>query len=616
MLSAMRMLALVLALCWPLRRGRRCEIAAETANGRGSSAPPLIVSGSRLRVGLAAFAVLGVVVAAVASLYVMRNAAEAADVNAIVRAITALMALAVGLYLWQRQPHNPYGPVLAGGVFFLSPMALAVSTDPWTFTIGRTLGAVAIGYAVLLALIFPDGRLEERGARRVLAWTVAATGVVWTAALVLAETLPAGGPLIPCFEDCPANAAQVVEVNPDPSRALGLAYGVVCAAIGLAVAAVLLRRLRAATPLRRRAIGPVLAVIPPVCISMGAYVLVREVAPDSGLLDPLGWLVKGSFVLFPCLILVGLIRGRMLAASALEELVGRVSRERSPAGVEEAMRGALRDPSLELLFWSSRTRGYVDAHGGDVRLPGGNAGPSVTRIDRDGQPVAAIVHDPALDSHPDSIRAVASAALMAMENVQLEADRQTIVFEERRRIARDLHDGMAQDLAFITMHGRELAHRDPRARGIATAAQRALTDSRAAILSLSGPADEPLAAAVARTASGLADRSGIRLELEFDADADADAETRDELLRILSEAISNAIRHGNASRIRVALSAQGRLRLAISDDGGGFDGRAPTEGAPTGFGLTSMRERAEGLGGGLRVSSPPEGGTEVEVVLG
>ena len=61
------------------------------------------------------------------------------------------------------------------------------------------------------------------------------------------------------------------------------------------------------------------------------------------------------------------------------------------------------------------------------------------------------------------------------------------MLEERRRIARDLHDGMAQDLAFITLHGRELAQRHPRAEGIASAAQRALTDSRAAILSLTGP---------------------------------------------------------------------------------------------------------------------------------
>jgi signal transduction histidine kinase len=553
--------------------------------------------------------------AAAASLYVLSNATEAAEANAIVRAVTALTTLAVGLYLWRRQPHNRYGPVLAAAVLFLSPMALAVSEDPSTFTIGRTVGAVAVAYAVFLALIFPDGRAKERAARLVLAATVVGTAVLWTAALAFAETLPAGGPLIPCFEDCPANAAQAVETSPDPSESLGLAYAVFCAAIGLAVAAVLLRRLNDATPVRRRGIGPVLAVIPAVCIGLGAYVFARELAPDSALLDPLGWLVLGTFVLFPFLICVGLIRGRVLAASALEELVERLGRERSPGGVQEAMRAALRDPSLELLFWSSSRSRYVDARGEDAELPDGDAARSVTRIDRDGRPVAAIVHDPALDSQPDSIRALGSAALLAMENLRLEEDRQTIALEERRRIARDLHDGMAQDLAFITAHGRQLAQRHPQAEGIASAAQRAFADSRAAILALTDPVDEPLATAVARTGNALAARSGIELELELDEAADAKPETRSELLRILGEAISNATRHGKASKICVALSAEGGLCLAISDNGCGFDDSVYPRLVETGVGLGSMRERAEGLGGELRVSSRRGEGTRIEVVL-
>jgi signal transduction histidine kinase len=586
----------------------------ETTNARDGETA-LTTRAARLRPSVTVFAILGVAVSVAASLYVLRNAAEAPEVNAIVRGIMALTALAVGLYLWQRQPHNRYGPVLAAAVFFLSPMALAVSEDPWTFTIGRTVGAVAIVYALFLALLFPDGRPEERGARLVLAASVAASGVVWTAALVLAETLPAGGPFIPCFEDCPNNAARVVEISPDPSNVLGLAYGVVCAGLGLAAAAVLLRRLRAATPIRRRAIGPVLVIIAPVCLGTGAFIFIRQVAPDSPLLDPLGALVLGAFVLFPLMICVGLIRGRVLAASALEELVERLGRERSPAGVEEAMRAALRDPALEVLFWSSSKSSYVDVRGRNVHLPDGDGARSVTRIDRDRQHVAAIVHDPGLDSQPDSIRAVASAALMAMENARLEDDREAIVLEERRRIARDLHDGMAQDLAFITVHGRALAERHPRAEGIASAAQRALTDSRAAILALTDPVDQPLAASVARTATGLADRSGIGLELELDGEVDVEPETRSELLRILGEAITNATHHGKASKIHIRLSSEPALRLEISDDGSGFDvgGGAPASNG--GFGLTSMQERAEGLGGELRVRSGRGEGTEVEVVL-
>ena len=193
--------------------------------------------------------------------------------------------------------------------------------------------------------------------------------MLWIAALLLADTLPAGGPLIPCAGDCPDNAAQLVEIDSDPSEVLGLAYGVFCAGIGLAGAAVLVQRLRDATTVRRRAIIPVLAILPAVFIGMGAYVLVREGAPDSPLLDPLGWLVLVAFALFPSLVCVGLIRGRAFAASALEDLVERLSRESSPIELEEAMRAALRDPALELVFWSTHTRSYVDARGRDVPFP-------------------------------------------------------------------------------------------------------------------------------------------------------------------------------------------------------------------------------------------------------
>jgi signal transduction histidine kinase len=293
-----------------------------------------------------------------------------------------------------------------------------------------------------------------------------------------------------------------------------------------------------------------------------------------------------------------------------------LSRERTPVGLQGAMQAALRDPALELLFWSARTQSYVDAQGRSGGLPQGHGGRSVSRIDRDGRPVAAIVHDPDLDGQPRLIQAVASAALMALENAALQTDPEAAVLDERRRIARDMHDGMAQDLAFISMEGRQLADRDPRVRAIAKAAEQALADARGAIHGLTNPLDEPLPTAVARVATSLTDRAGTRLELELDDCAETGERAREELLLIVREAISNATRHGNASKIHVALSANGGLRLAISDDGCGFDNGAssgPSERG--GFGLISMHERVVSLGGELRLRSHPGEGTEVEVML-
>lgn len=178
-----------------------------------------------------------------------------------------------------------------------------------------------------------------------------------------------------------------------------------------------------------------------------------------------------------------------------------------------------------------------------------------------------------------------------------------------------MHDGLAQNLAFISSHGQELAGREPRAEAIATAAGQALADARGTILALTDPVDESLHTAVARVATSLADRSGTRLELDLDDQADIGPRARDGLLLIISEAISNATRHGNASKIHVALSAEAGLRLAISDDGCGFDNGISTNHRGTGFGLTSMHERVESLGGELRLHSRPGEGTEVEVML-
>jgi signal transduction histidine kinase len=79
--------------------------------------------------------------------------------------------------------------------------------------------------------------------------------------------------------------------------------------------------------------------------------------------------------------------------------------------------------------------------------------------------------------------------------------------------------------------------------------------------------------------------------------------------------VTNAVRHGNATRLTVRLDANGGLRLSVSDNGEGFDPDAKPNGGSGGFGLVSLRARAEALGGELRVRSHPGEGTHVEVVL-
>jgi signal transduction histidine kinase len=186
---------------------------------------------------------------------------------------------------------------------------------------------------------------------------------------------------------------------------------------------------------------------------------------------------------------------------------------------------------------------------------------------------------------------------------------------ERRRIARDLHDGLAQELAFIVGQMRSLVEQTgehgPFA-NVAAAAERALDESRSAIAALSHDRDDPLDVALAQAAEDVAGRTGAHIRFDLETGIKVVPELREDLARIVREAVSNAARHGQARNVTVALSNTDAIRVRITDDGQGFDPSAPRR---RGFGLTSMRERAEVRGGTVEVRSQPGKGTEVEVTV-
>jgi signal transduction histidine kinase len=183
---------------------------------------------------------------------------------------------------------------------------------------------------------------------------------------------------------------------------------------------------------------------------------------------------------------------------------------------------------------------------------------------------------------------------------------------ERRRIARELHDGLIQELAYVSSQCQRLPQEDSTVLRISVAAARALDEARDAVIALSGRTDEPLHLAVARAAEQVTARANARLRLDLDPDIQLPMASRHAVVRIVREAVTNATRHGSANEVSVTLSGTDGLRLEIVDNGGGFD--ATTDTRP-GFGITSMRERAAALGGDLRLLSEPGSGTQVEVLL-
>jgi signal transduction histidine kinase len=193
--------------------------------------------------------------------------------------------------------------------------------------------------------------------------------------------------------------------------------------------------------------------------------------------------------------------------------------------------------------------------------------------------------------------------------------------EEREWIARDLHDGLAQDLAFIGMQAQALDSQLGTEHPLMLAARSALAVSRGMIVDLAARSAPTTAAALRLVAAELELRFCVQVHVVVVADTGrggprepAPAE-REQLVRIAREAITNAVQHGGAKHVDVVLDCQATDRLLlVSDDGSGITESALK--AKGGFGLPAMQARAASLGGRLRTQRGADGGTQLEVLLG
>jgi signal transduction histidine kinase len=189
------------------------------------------------------------------------------------------------------------------------------------------------------------------------------------------------------------------------------------------------------------------------------------------------------------------------------------------------------------------------------------------------------------------------------------------VLDERRRIARDLHDGLAQELAFIANRTREYATGAATLASmpqVVSAAHRALDESRRAIQTLTAGSDEAFDIALVQTVEEVAARLGTNVEISAEPAPEITLDQREQLLRIVREAVTNASRHAHADLVRVQFTNGGPLHLRIEDDGVGFD---PGVADGDGFGLVTMKERAAALGAEFHVDSEVGRGTAVDVRL-
>ena len=185
------------------------------------------------------------------------------------------------------------------------------------------------------------------------------------------------------------------------------------------------------------------------------------------------------------------------------------------------------------------------------------------------------------------------------------------VLDDRRRLARELHDGVVQELSYIRSEAHLISTDGGVQRRIVDSVDRATDEARAAIDTLASDGDHPLGLLLHGAARQVAERYGGQVIVDLDVSIDATPEQGHDLVRITREAVSNAIRHGRSRNIGIGLLRDhGSRRLVVHDDGRGFD---PDASESLGYGMTSMRERAENLPGRLNVTSAPGRGTTVVV---
>jgi signal transduction histidine kinase len=548
---------------------------------------------------------------------------SAAPTNAavVMRVLVILTFTAGGVYAQTRSVQARMGRLLICAGLFSAVWLLNGSGNRLLFTIGAMcsgLGEAAIAYVLLS---HPAGHVRSAIERRFLWWIAAPAAILWFCALELTGQPPLKTPLLQCVPDCPRNPLALASVS-GPGAALRILIACAWIAIAFGTAILLLRRIRSASALARQALSPVWAIATITAVVTAAYLV--SLAVGGSATQTLGTVEIGLAVAVPLSVLLGLALERLSIGQALADFMSELSL-RPEADPEILMASALHDPSLKIAYPRLLHRSYVDAAGNPVGEP--DPEQAVAWIERDGRSAAAVTFAPELSDQERFVRAAGSAALMRLEKVQLEAELRASNAElaasrlrlvetaqnERRRLERDLHDGVQQQLVALRIKldlaAETLEHDPSHGRAALDAVghemDEVLVDVRSlargiypSLLHDQGLADALSAAARGTPTPAIFRATGIgryREDIEI------------AVYYCCLEALQNVTKHaGPAAEAHLTLWQDGPLlQFEVRDTGPGFD----PEGAPSGAGLINMRDRIETVGGSLAITSRRGGGT-------
>jgi len=538
----------------------------------------------------------------------------------------------VGLYWHHRRPDNRLGlMMIALGLVFI-PYILESIRSPYAFTIGTMVEAVYIPLALAIVLAFPDGRLDGRAERLILAGVVLGYTLpylVWL--LVSPEQLIPRLSLSGCRALCPRNPFAVGSTPSWYPQSVDFLRAALIS-VDLATVGLLVWKFVTGTPPRRRALAVGAPIAMCYLLAQSTYQTLQLVdahfggATSQNLNGPLQWVIAGFRAAPWYGFLFALIAAELFAGRALRGLVGDSRGRPSLRELEGVLRGPLGDPGLRLGFWRTASRSWAGADGAVFAPPGPRQ--KLTQVEQDGQPAVAIVHDSQLSEDPELLQAAGAVALLALENAELDAAWKESVGEladsrarlvsagdrERRKLERDLHDGAQQRLVAAAINlslAGDLIGDDPELRERFTAATVEVEEALAELREVAHGIYPPALArwGLARALEPLAVRHHGKVTVIEADPARFAPELEAAVYYCCLEAVQNASKYaGRDARISIRLYTDtDRLHLEVRDDGLGFD---PAR-AHDGIGLQNMRDRLGAVGGRVEITSHPGQGTLV-----
>jgi signal transduction histidine kinase len=541
---------------------------------------------------------------------------DTADSPALTAALTLLVGLSwcvTGLVEWGRRPANRIGLLMVIFGFAWFGGRLTYTDSPLLYTIGLFLGALFFAVLGHVLLAFPSGRLEGRHSRAIVIAGYLDTTVLIGIGILFHNGEPGD----------PRNLA-LVEANTTLTDAFKNSARFIGIALFLMVLAILAQRWRHASPRWRSTFAIVFWTGAAAALASAVSILSRTPYKQLGPIDVVAFLVIAAV---PLALSVDLLRGR-LARGAVADLVVQLGDTRAPGKLRDALARALHDPSLSVAYWLPEQRRYVDVDGRPVELP--TKPPQMaTIVEREGTPVAALVHDCTLRDQPDLVEAVGAAAGLALENERLQADLRARLAElrasrtriveatdaERRRLERNLHDGTQQRLVYISLalglaesklgsdqdEAREIIEEARQALGVALQELREFSQGiHPAVLTERG---------LGPALRELVYLAPVSIELEVDEER-LPQPVEAAAYYVVAEALANVAKYASADAVSVTVERRnGAALVEVADDGiGGAD---PAKGS----GLRGLSDRVEALGGTLALESSPGHGTRLRAEI-